>query len=107
MRISKKEFDTAVKRWKDTKNRPDTNFVTYGCEDLQLLLAVPGCVEVRTYYGINDENQLMVYFVPCDKDHNPIWNTDGSSMESTSIEESTIINRGQPCPPICPGGGGG
>jgi hypothetical protein len=76
------------------------------------LLAYPGCVGVRIYFGMNEALQVKCILVGVDADNKDILpdvnpagttgTTSGSEGTGEEEEEPPIVELGQACPPICP-----
>jgi hypothetical protein len=54
----------------------------------------PGCVAIRSYLGMDDNNLVRLLFVGVDEDNNDI-------LASTNEQACYIFEYGQRCPPIC------
>jgi hypothetical protein len=62
-------------------------------QELDELLAQPGCAGVRYYYGLDVAGKDSLILVGVDKDGNDMVN-------------GVLINASFPCPPFCGGGNG-
>ena len=63
------------------------------------LLASPGCVALRIYHGMNDEQQLHSIMVAVDIDDRDILpKPEPLNLEE---EEAVIVEEGTLCPPVC------
>ena len=59
-----------------------------------ILAALPGCVAIRSYLGMDANNQVRLLFVGVDDENNDI-------LADTHDETGYIFEYGQRCPPIC------
>jgi hypothetical protein len=91
-RISKEEMDKMRKSYNEQTNF-ETQSVYFDRATFERLLAVPGTVGVRVYYGVGDDKQLHTIFVPVGEGDKNIYSEKGIS---------TIEEYGNTCPPFCP-----
>jgi hypothetical protein len=73
------------------------------------LLAYPGCVGVRIYFGMNEALQVKCILVGVDGDNKdilpeaiPAGLMNSSTIEGDDEEDPAIVELGQSCPPVCP-----
>jgi hypothetical protein len=103
-RISKDEMLKMRNRYKASKKFV-TESVYFDRSTFERLLAEPGTVGVRVYYGLNEKDELKPIFVPVNNAGKNILVSHKSasvSAASASVaEESTIEDYGNPCPPLC------
>jgi len=84
-----------AKRWTANyrrSGRGKANCHIFGKETIQALLDQPGCVGIKIYYALNDQNDQQILLVGTD--------ADGSSME-----DGLIMDQSKVCPPDCSGTG--
>lgn len=95
-RITRAAFDQLRDRYKkliaSKAPIPDTEAYYFGRGCYEQLLALPGCVGIRAYHGLNDANEVVHMLVPYDQNNEPLSHVDGSFM---------AFEFGQPCPPVC------
>ena len=91
-RISKSEMDKMHKKYKEKKSFA-TQSIYFDRATFERLLAVPGAIGVRVYYGLSDNEELHTMFVPVGADEKDIYE---------DKQESTIEEYGNTCPPFCP-----
>ena len=66
------------------------------------LLAVPGCVSIRAYFGMDEELNVKLIFVAVnDKNEDILPQVDSTMMMRTS-DDVPIIDNGSRCPDDCP-----
>ncbi len=70
---------------------------TFDAAAIKALLEQPGCVEIRAYYGMKEDNAICLVFFGVDASGNNIIN-------STTGGEDVIVDKGKDCPPFCPSG---
>ncbi|HUQ67604.1 MAG TPA: hypothetical protein VM101_15685 [Flavitalea sp.] len=58
------------------------------------LAAAAGCVAIRSYYGMDENNNVCLIFVGVDENNNDI-------LAGVNQEAASIFEYGQRCPPIC------
>lgn len=79
---------------------PDSE--TFNRTAIEKLLALPGCVGIRVYTGMNEEDQLCLILVGVnDKGEDliiPTMSTAGLTVEG----EGEVVEDGMRCPPSCP-----
>ena len=61
----------------------------FGRGIIDQILAQPGCVGLRYYYGIDKSSAPVLVLVGVTADNNDIW-------------QGTLAEVAYPCPPICP-----
>lgn len=67
------------------------------------VLARPGCVGLRIYYGMNEDLQLRAIIVGInEKGEDMLPSDDPTGTNEATTEEETIIEESIVCPPICP-----
>ncbi|WP_139924024.1 hypothetical protein [Hymenobacter sp. DG01] len=75
-------------------------------ETLQAILSQEGCVGVRAYYGLTDDNTPKLILVGYDTNDNDILSNTISAARS-SVEAESVAGTSQvaidlpPCPPCC------
>lgn len=79
--------------WRATKGKDDPNALFFGRDKLEAILAQPGAMGIRIYFGVNDEAQKALILV-------------GADTEENDQVDGLILDRGYKCPPYCPTGGG-
>lgn len=57
-----------------------------------------GCVGIRAYLGMDEDNKVRLIFVGVDDENTDI-------LDSTELQRGYIFEYGQRCPPICGGAG--
>lgn len=77
---------------------PDlTRAYYFSADQIKKVLSTPGCVGIRTYHGLDNNGSMVHILVPVSSNGNPML---PKSLEGT--DDSSIVERGQPCPPYCP-----
>ena len=81
---------------------------TFGRAAFDKVLAIPQCVGVRVYFGMNDDMKMNIVIVGVDAENKDIltWPTEtiaeATMMTKTSDDENPIIEDGLRCPTDCP-----
>lgn len=96
---------------------PDSE--TFDRAAIDRLLALPGCVGIRIYLGLDEEFKVRLILVGVDEQgHDLIIPSTSSASFSTATsatfstttspteEEGEVVEEGLRCPPICPPPGG-
>lgn len=82
----------------DPKN--DTLAHFFGFAIIQKILAEPGCMGLRIYYGIDDNGKKQLMLVGADaQGDNLLPNATAQILQ----DENTIADFSYPCPSACPG----
>ena len=63
-------------------------------------LALPDCVKLRVYYGMDTTLKVHAIVVGVNSNDQDILPEAG--MSTTQLEEGDVVEEGQLCPPICP-----
>jgi hypothetical protein len=91
-RVSRQEAHATTKRWRERQARseplPPMPPLAYHREALELVLAQPGCVAVRSYPALTEDGQATLLLVGVDADGN-------------DLVDGALVERGEPCPPYC------
>jgi hypothetical protein len=98
---------TAFREQKDQIVNPDLagknilpNYETFDRQAFDKVLSQSGCVQLRVYYGLNENQQLRAIVVGVNEKGEDML----PSEESTDDDEgNTIVEDGFTCPPICGG----
>ncbi len=117
-KITKSKAVAMVKKFKSQSEKityPD--FLSYNGEAITKLLSQEGCIGLRIYPAVNDNNEFTLVMVGIDGENNNILLDSGSAETmSTSVEKSTsavaaetveadgdeILDEGQASPPYPP-----
>jgi hypothetical protein len=94
-----------LRNFRKRPNQPvnDVHGSFFGRDILQRILATPGCMGIRIYYGLDKDNRMVPIIVGADSAENNILPTSSASL----TEDDPIIgNTSTPCPPICGGDDG-
>jgi hypothetical protein len=99
--IDKAKAEKLKENWKKTKILTQSNFV--GSDIIGQLLAKPGAVGLRIYYGMDDEGNMAPIFYACDSKGNAITSVtkDSESLDATKLDDG--VDASIPCPPFCGG----
>jgi len=82
---------------------PDSE--TFNREAIDRLLALPGCVGIRIYYGLDEEFKLHSILVGVDEQGNDLIIPDTNTTSTTGLTaagEGEVVEDGIRCPPHCP-----
>lgn len=69
------------------------------------LLAQPGCVSIRAYYGMDEENLVHLIVVGVNEKGEDMLPTESAAARSGSSTETTsylLVENATRCPPTCP-----
>ena len=72
---------------------------TFNADDINDLLAQSGCVALRIYYGMKEDDTVHAVIVGVNEENEDIIFTGENSLLSN---ENIIIEEGQRCPVVCP-----
>ena len=109
--LTKKYRDNKKKILKDEYgNKPILPICeTFDKDAYEELLAVPGCVKIRAYFGMGEELDVKLIFVAVnDKDEDILPQAqalpegDTSMLAMSGDDDVPVIEHGYPCPPNCP-----
>ena len=102
--LTKKYRDNKKKILKDEYgNKPTLPICeTFERAAFEELLAVPNCVSIRAYFGMDEELNVKLIFVAVnDKNEDILPQVDSTMMMRTS-DDVPIIDDGARCPDYCP-----
>jgi hypothetical protein len=85
------------------KDPNDTVAHFFGFEIIEKILAEPGCIGIRIYYGINDKGEKQLMLIGADKAGDNLLPEEGMSLLG---DGNTIADMSYPCPSYCPPTGG-
>jgi len=68
------------------------------------LLAKPGCVALRFYFGMLSTRQITLVAVAVDIHGNDLLAARTGELDNDTVLDD-IVEKGQPCPPNCPPSG--
>ena len=77
-----------------------------GKNQIEKILAQPGCIGIRTFYAINEIGIRTLIFVGVDKDGNNIIEIPGEKYKSIAPTKAVMIKGSYFCPPYCGGATG-
>src|SRR5688572_3618245 len=108
--ISLEQAKKMTKKYRDNKKSLVANeksdlpiSETFDRAAFDALLAQPGCVKVRAYYGMDENTGIHLVFVGVnekDEDMIAIQAFNDSAETSTVPEDAVILDGGIRCPPI-------
>ncbi|MCU7547707.1 hypothetical protein OCK74_01215 [Chitinophagaceae bacterium LB-8] len=102
----KKDKDKIVKdEYKDKHLLPYSE--TFDRSAIDFLLQQPGCVKLRIYFGMEDDDKVSLVIVGVDAEGNDILtpvslNKSSSATEAGEMLTDPIVENGTKCPPTCP-----
>ena len=109
--LTKKYRDNKKKILKDEYgNKPTLPICeTFDRDAFEELLAVPGCVSIRAYFGMDEELNVKLIFVAVNDKNEDILpqvqilpEGDTGMLAMSSDDDVPISNTGDRCPPTCP-----
>ena len=71
---------------------------------IDTLLATPGCAGMRIYYGMDTALKVHAVMVAVNADNEDILPAGTETASNSAEDDPIIVEEGQRCPPICPGG---
>jgi len=78
---------------------PDSE--TFNREAIDRLLALPGCVGIRIYTGMDEEFKLRLILVGVDDQGKDLILQSSTTENLTAIAEGEVVEDGFRCPPYC------
>jgi hypothetical protein len=81
------------------KEPKDTVAHFFGYDIIQKILAEPGCMGIRIYYGINDKGEKQLMLVGADKAGDNLLPEEGKQLVDGG---NMIADVSLPCPSYCP-----
>ncbi|TNF48827.1 MAG: hypothetical protein EP305_04450 [Bacteroidetes bacterium] len=74
--------------YRRTKTSGDPNGHFFGKDHIEDILAQTGCMGIRIYYGVNENDEKVLILV-------------GAKANEDDIDSGIIVEKGLPCPNIC------
>lgn len=99
--ISLEKAKEMIESWQ-TREPEAVKSILYGRNIFETLLQVPGCVGIRVFNGLNDNNQQSFVFVPVGERNQNILNYTVTTEDGMVVVEAPIADTGLPCPANCP-----
>jgi hypothetical protein len=98
--------ETVVRKWiQSHQDHHEVKGHFYGKEILTKLLGYPGCVGIRIYHAIDDNNKKQLVLVGADEKGNDLWPSTVAAKKGKlkGGDGPITIDQAMPCPPYCPG----
>lgn len=89
--IPREDARALLAAWRRTAPKGHATGGYFGRQVIEKMLAQPGCVGIRFYYGRHDAGDATVVMV-------------GVSATGDDLADGTVANKERPCPPYCPTG---